>query len=99
MNKEQYEFLEKSILVQLCIDGIDVYITDMVVYDGKLHVKYFCKEKEYEELVESRVIECLNKLVENQQQLVEEQKQWKSRRRYSRILSTIKNFLGRLFRT
>ena len=67
LSLEQFKELDKNVKLQLSIDGEDVYVTDISVYNNKLKVVFFCKEQYKEEQLSPHVHDCILGLIKEQE--------------------------------
>lgn len=90
---KMFEDLNKEVKIVLEIDGIEVYVTDVILKKKRVQVKYTCPTlDEVDETLDNKVHDCIMKLIE-----AEQCKQ--SSQQSSPICSTIMNTLSGLFRT
>lgn len=68
LTPEQFKELSKDVKLQLLIDGHDVYVTGIEVYNGKVKVSFFCKDQHQEEALSPFVYDCILKLIKEQEQ-------------------------------
>lgn len=86
--------INETVKFSIMIDETEVYITSILVdNDGRLKVEFITQHGDDDEKIRPHVESCIMKLISEVQHKNEVEQQCKSRSRFSRILSGIKNIL------
>lgn len=76
LTTEQFKELDKTVKLQIEIDGHCVYVTDVSVYNDKLKVVFFCKDEKLEEQLTPHVHDCILGLIREQEQKAPKKRFW-----------------------